>query len=114
MKIENILKGDSMDIDSLGKGIGLFSAAISALRQALELIPDPAKKREAMESADRAEIELKVAEAEMARQMGYKICLNHFPPGIMVKENGVDWVCNFCGAMETNEKKPPKYFRLGN
>jgi len=101
-----------MDIDSLGKGIGLFSAAMSALRQALELIPDPAKKREAMESADRAEVELKVAEAEMARQMGYKICLHHFPPGIMVKENGGGWVCNSCGAQEASEKKSTKFFNL--
>ena len=44
-----------MDIDSLAKGIGLFGSAITALKQAIELLPDNPKKNDAKTALERAE-----------------------------------------------------------
>lgn len=37
-----------MDIDSLAKGVGLFSSALAALKQIISLLPDNSKKEEAL------------------------------------------------------------------
>ena len=69
-----------MDIDSLAKGINLFGSALSAIKHALELIPNNSKKVEAAQAIERAEREFKLAEATAATNLGYEICQNHFPP----------------------------------
>jgi len=86
-----------MDIDALAKGIGLFTSALSALKQAIDLLPDSSKKADAAEALERAEREFKVAEAQVATKLGYEICRKHFPPEIMLSEDDMVWVCPQCG-----------------
>ncbi len=89
-----------MDIDTLAKGIGLFSSAITALRQAIELMPDGSKKSEAVAALQRAERAFKIAEAETAKKLDYELCHKHFPPEIMLSGDDTTWKCPICG----NEK----------
>jgi hypothetical protein len=90
-----------MDTNTLATGISLFSSAIYAIRQAIELLPDGSKKQAAAEALERAERELKIAEAQSADNLGYQICKNHFPPEIMLSSDETNWVCPKCG----NKKK---------
>jgi hypothetical protein len=85
-----------MEIDTLTKGIGLFSAALSALKQAINLIPNNSHKREAEAAYEEAYRELKVAEAEVATKLKYEICRKHFPPEIMLSEDDQIWICPDC------------------
>jgi hypothetical protein len=55
-----------LDIDTLSKGVGLFSAALSALKQAINLLPDNSHKADAQAAYEQAYRELKIAEAEVA------------------------------------------------
>ncbi len=89
-----------MDIDSLSKGIGLFSSAILAVKQAIELLPDGAKKENASAALQRAEREFKIAEAQSAAQLKYQICRNHFPPEVMLSNDERHWKCPSCGNMK--------------
>jgi len=86
-----------MDIDSLAKGIGLFSSAIIAVKQAIELLPDNPKKNDAKTAVERAEREFKIAEAQVATKLGYQVCRKHFPPEIMLSEDNANWTCPNCG-----------------
>ena len=86
-----------MDIDALAKGVGLFSSALTALKQAIDLLPDGSKKTDAAAALERAEREFKIAEAETAKKLGYEVCRKHFPPEIMLSENDNDWECQKCG-----------------
>ena len=94
-----------MDIDALTKGVGLFSSALSALKQVIDLLPDNPRKTDAAAALERAEREFKVAEAEAAGKLGYPLCRRHFPPGIMLlAEQEGHYKCQECGY----EKKPPE------
>lgn len=85
-----------MDVDALTKGVGLFSAALSAIRQALDLIPDNSQKADVQVALDQAEREFKIAEATAANNLGYQICRNHFPPEIMLSSDEKNWECPVC------------------
>ncbi len=85
-----------MDIDSLAKGVGIFGSAITAFRQALDLLPNNSKKEEAAEALERAERQFKTAEATIASKLDYEICRDHFPPVIMLSRDDMNWRCPEC------------------
>jgi hypothetical protein len=91
-----------MEIDALAKGVGLFSSALTALKQALDLLPDSSKKADAVEALERAERAFKIAEAEVASKLKYEICRSHFPPVIMLSKDDMIWVCPECNNMKDN------------
>jgi len=85
-----------MEIDALAKGVGIFSSALTALKQAVDLLPHNSKKEEAATALERAEREFKIAEAEVAKKLNYEICRKHFPPGIMLLKGEYNWECPEC------------------
>ena len=89
-----------MDFDALEKGVGLFNSALTALKQAIDLLPDSSKRADAAAALERAERELKVAEAEVAKKLGYEVCRKHFPPEIMLSKDDKNWECPHCGNMK--------------
>lgn len=78
--------------------------ALTALKQAKDLLPEGANKEEISENVDQAERQIKIAEAHIAQSMGYKLCRNHFPPEIMISADNENWRCVACG----NELQPKK------
>ncbi len=94
-----------MDIDALSKGIGLFGTALSALKQAISLLPDSSKKADAEAAYEQACRELKITEAEIANKLKYEICRMHFPPEIMLSKDDQIWNCPNC-----NNKKDKRVF----
>ncbi len=85
-----------MDMDTLSKGIGLFSTALTALKQAISLLPDNAGKADVQAAYEQACRELKITEAEIANNLKYEICRAHFPPEIMLSKDDKIWVCPSC------------------
>jgi len=49
---------------------------------------------------EQAEQQLKLAEVAVARDLGYRICKRHWPPGIMLEEQGSQWRCSDCSSVE--------------
>ena len=58
-----------MEIDTLSKGIGLFSAALSALKLAINLLPDNSHKADAEAAYERAYRELKNCRSRNSQQI---------------------------------------------
>jgi len=96
-----------MEIDALAKGVGLFSSALNAIKQALALLPDSSKKADAAAALERAEREFKIAEAEVASKLKYEICRNHFPPEIMLSKDDLIWSCPACKNTKNNTPALP-------
>jgi hypothetical protein len=97
-----------MDLDSLAKGIGLFSSALATLKQITDLLPNNSDKDDLIAKLERAEREFKIAESESATGLGYEICRQHFPPVIMLSKDDKNWECPECH----NTKKPDDYGTL--
>jgi len=96
-----------MDIDSLAKGVGLFSSALSALKQALALLPNSPRKADAEVALKRSEEQFKLAEAMVATKLNYPICRRHFPPGVMLLKHDDVWECRECHQEEDHGLPPP-------
>lgn len=87
-----------MDIKALGEGIAALVAVIPAIRDVVKSLPDGSKKAELQSLTDKAERELRIAEAQAATELGYQICRNHpFPGVIMISRGNGVWVCPECG-----------------
>ncbi len=82
-----------MDLDAMAKGVGLFSGALAALKQAIDMLPDNSEKAEMAAALERAEREFKLAEASTAQRLEYQLCHNHFPPEIMLSADKRHWKC---------------------
>lgn len=89
-----------MDIDALAKGVGIFGSALAAIKQAIDLLPKGSNKAKVAAALEQAALEFKKAEAEAAKQLGYEICTNHWPPEVMVTlpENDHQWRCPKCSG----------------
>lgn len=90
-----------MDIEALRTGLSLLTSAIGLAKQAKEMLPESKEKKSVEEGLERAERSTKIAEAEIARGLGYQICRCTFPPQIMLKtgfsrEYGDHFQCPRC------------------
>lgn len=94
-----------MGIDTLLQGITLFNAALSALKNAINLLPDNPHKADIEAVYEKACRELRIAEAEIANKLKYQICRAHFPPGIMLSKDGKHWGCPECKNTTDTSKK---------
>ena len=73
-----------MDIKALTDGMSLIATAIATLKQVKDLLPESSEKGEAAAALEQAEQQFKIAEAQIATELGYEICRSHFPPVIML------------------------------
>lgn len=89
-----------MDIDSLTKGLGLVTTAITTLKSLKEHIPLGDKKQDVEKKLEEAEKNIKIAEAEIAKGFNYQLCHRHFPPGIMLEIAPFKSKCDTCGNVE--------------
>ena len=87
----------NIDIKTLAEGIGLLKSAISTAKQVIDLLPDSSQKDDAAAALKQAERQLKTAEADTAKGLGYEICRAHFPPGVMLSKGEMAWECPECG-----------------
>jgi hypothetical protein len=80
-----------MDVISLSDGLALFKSGMEGMRGAVTLWKDfkgvlPADKQEQVDKAiERSEEQLKLAEAQIAKGLGFPLCTCAFPPPVMLK-----------------------------
>ena len=86
-----------MDAETIRQISIAFGAVTSAIKQVIDLLPNGKKKDEIEQALKNAERQLKIAEAQSAQAMHYKLCQNHFPPEIMLTADGKNWKCPACG-----------------
>lgn len=97
-----------IDLQALQTGLMGVASALWQLKKAKDLLPEGADKKEIENEIEQAERKLKLAEAQIAPGLGYEICRNHWPPGIMVSEEDEVWKCQDCGnTRDTRIRLPP-------
>lgn len=89
-----------MDLDSITKGLGIFSSALSTLKTIKELIPAGDRKKEFEIKIEETEKAITIAQAEIAKGLDFQLCHRHFPPGIMLEIGEFKSQCNICGNIE--------------
>ena len=85
-----------MDFEALKQGLSSITLVLSTIKQVKDLLPSGKEKEEITENVEKAERQMKTAEAQIAQSMGYKLCRNHFPPEIMLSKDNKNWHCPFC------------------
>jgi hypothetical protein len=80
-----------VDITSLSDGLALFKSGMEGMRGAVGLWKEfkgalPVDKQEHVDKAiERSEEQLKLAEAQIAKGLGFPLCHCAFPPPIMLR-----------------------------
>jgi hypothetical protein len=86
----------NIDIETVKQTLGTIGIAISTLKQAKDLLPDGTKKTEISNTLEQAERQLKIAESQIAQNLGYELCKKYFPPEIMLSIDDKIWICPAC------------------
>jgi len=87
----------NFDLEFVKQAFGALGNVLTVLKQAKDLLPEGGKKVEVAKAIENAEKELKNAEAESARALGYQLCRNHWPAEIMLSKDNLNWKCPVCG-----------------
>lgn len=73
-----------INFDDLKIGLDMFKTAIGIAKDAKDLLPDGEQKKTLVSSLDTAERTTGIAEAQIAKGLGYDLCKCTFPPQIML------------------------------
>jgi hypothetical protein len=81
-----------MDVQLIAEGaaaakstLDLMRLAISTVRDAAGLLPSGDKKTAALKALEEAEKASRIAEAQIAKTLGYELCKCEFPPAPMLR-----------------------------
>ena len=87
-------------IENLKIGLSLFSETLGLVRTAKDVLPESADREAIEKSLDRADTASKLAEAQIAQALGYKLCQCTFPPQVMLsvgyKGSVEEFRCSLC------------------
>jgi hypothetical protein len=79
------------------------------VKEAVALIPDPVQKAKALTELALLQQQLAAKDVEIAKSIGYELCLAHAPiPGIMV-DTGDEWKCTMDGCKRTKPTEQGHY-----
>jgi hypothetical protein len=97
-----------IDLPTLTASLALYEKVKAILKHILSTLPDSAMKTEAAKDLRHADEALNLANAKLAKVMGYPLCARHFPPGIMLdirEDNFPRWKCPECGDIAPKNTK---------
>jgi hypothetical protein len=74
----------TIDFNDLRNGLEMFKTAIGLAKEAKDLLPEGEQKAAIVSSLSTAERTTALAEAQIAKSLGYHLCQCTFPPQIML------------------------------
>lgn len=99
-----------MDILALKSALDLVRKVIEIFKQTKELLPNGTKKDTVKITLDEAETAFKLAESNIAQELGYQLCRCTWPPQIMLsierEEYGEKFQCPKCKSILSSEMPP--------
>lgn len=102
-----------MDITDFTSAFKLGSKAISMFKQIKDLMPTSPQKEAAEKTLKEAEDAFSIAEAKVAKELGYKLCKCTWPPQIMLsigfQEDRERYKCPKCGNIKPHDSPPYEY-----
>jgi hypothetical protein len=98
------------DLKTFSEGISVLGSVVSTIKSVIDILP----KRERVEVSQKlveAEEKLQIAEAQIAKGLGYELCKCTWPPQIMLRageaEYGERFRCPACGRVVSPDDMPP-------
>lgn len=79
------MPGSGIDTDGIQSALDLFKSGLDILKSARSMLPDGKKSSQLLAQIETAERQLHLAEAQIAKSLGYPICRCNFPPSVMLK-----------------------------
>ena len=70
------------DIETVVAALGLAKQSIGLAKEAKDLLPSSDQKKEVSEKLEKADKDLKISEAQLAKGLDYDICKCTWPPQI--------------------------------
>ncbi|MDG1241709.1 MAG: hypothetical protein P8P52_04010 [Opitutae bacterium] len=86
-----------MDIIALKEGLTAAYTAVKTIKGVKDMLPESKEKNQISQTLETAEEQLKIAEAKVAKELGFELCDRHFPPGIMIQSEKNYYTCKDCG-----------------
>jgi len=86
-----------MNLPDISEALTLGASALGILKSVKDLMPDSKEKEEATAKLEKAENDLKIAQARTAKDLGYQLCYCSLPPSVMLQNKDDIWVCQSCG-----------------
>ena len=99
-----------MDLSSVNEFVSTSKGAIDLLKAAVGLLPKGPDADEVQRKVDKADSELQLGRAQLAKALGYHLCQCAFPPQIMLSvgrhpQFGKEiFKCPSCGKQEPSEQ----------
>lgn len=98
------------DLRSVTDGISLLGSVLSTVQAAVDILPKR-EKEEASKQLLEVEKNLRAAEAQIAKGLGFELCKCTWPPQIMLLvgdvEYGEKFCCPACGRVVSPDGMPP-------
>jgi len=98
------------DLRTFSEGVSLLGSVLSTVKSVIALLP-MRQKEEASQQLVEVEGKLQIAEAQIAKGLGYELCKCTWPPQIMVHAGDVNYGerfrCPACGRVVSPDDMPP-------
>ncbi|HHX8438270.1 TPA: hypothetical protein ACVO1K_004429 [Vibrio diabolicus] len=97
-------------------GISLLSDTIGLVKKTKDALPESQDKEAIEKSLEEAAKATKLAEAQIAQALGYKLCQCTFPPQIMLSVGYIKYEeifkCKLCGKSSQRPERPLSYINM--
>ena len=109
--------GDGGWLAELGRGFHLLRQALGAAKDAKDLIENPTQREAVETTLVEAERQIQIAEAQMAKSLGFLLCQCQWPPPICLQvgyvvdnyQNVPQLKCPKCGELYPNpDRREPE------
>ena len=98
------------DFKTVSDGISLLASVVSTVKTAVDILPKR-EKEEASQRLIEVEEKLQIAEAQIAKGLGYELCRCTWPPQIMLHAGDVEYGerfrCPACSRVISPDDMPP-------
>ena len=99
-----------LDFKTFSDGFSLLASVVSTVKSVIDILPKR-EKEEASKRLVEAEEKLQIAEAQMAKGLGYELCKCTWPPQIMLHAGDVEYGerfrCPACSRVISPDAMPP-------
>lgn len=98
------------DLKIFSEGVSLLGSVVSTVKSVIDILPKR-DKEDASQKLHEAEEKLQIAQAQIAKGLGYELCKCTWPPQIMLHaedaEYGEKFRCPACGRVLSPDDMSP-------
>lgn len=98
-----------MDVAAIPSVLGTITGIIALFKEAKDLLPEGNNRTQIKNEIEQAERQIKLAESQIAKVLGYPICRCTFPPQIMLLSGQKSDKYNKYKCANCDREYPPEF-----